>query len=694
MFFASSYTHEPIVVATNSKEIFVKDGTEIGNRSVGVIKGSAVNELLLTRYPGINIVGVDNPKDGLERVRNGEVWGYIDSMPSIGYSLQKLSMLDLKIAGRLEFDADLSLASSKEAPLLASIIQKAIENTSPEEKQAVASKWISVKYEQGFDYTLLWKVAGVSAFFVSGIFFWNRKLSRLNSVIKYSQQQTRNLLDNSGQGFLSCEDDLLVKEYYSAECRTIFNIKELTGVSLPELLSAAVNGPDIQFLKRNFTIILKETDGYKRDVYLSLLPKYYTFTDRHYAVEYKVLENAKINTMQCVKTSGKLQKYELMLVITDITSQRLLESVVKNEQQCLKFVVSIINNRNDVFSVVDDYQRFIDKTTPDKLANSYAKEGFIDEFYRDVHTFKGLFCQFEFPNLPFELHCLEQHIAHVKNNTSEHNSELLILKTIEDCKRALEKDMSILADSLGRQFLQERSVLSISKQKAFGIELLAKRMLSTKHLVLDDQEIDSFLALRRIRFVTASDFLRPYVCLVDQISKRLDKIISPVVLEGDDPIIDPNAYEDFFRSLVHVFRNSIVHGIETQEERFDEDKPESATISCKIIVNDYNFLLTISDDGRGIDANKLLQKAKSMGIVELEEFNANDPKQLARLVSLDGISTSTTIDQLSGRGIGLAAVHSAVSRIGGDMQVFSISGKGTTFQFCCPFIESLTAEIA
>jgi ABC-type amino acid transport substrate-binding protein/two-component sensor histidine kinase len=692
MSFTSSYAHEPIVVATNSKEIFVKDGTEIGSRSVGVVKGSAIKEMLLARYPDMNIVTVDSSKDGLERVRNGEIWGYVDSMPTIGYSLQKFSMLDLKIAGRLEFDADLSVASRKDSPLLASVVQKAIETITSEEKQSIASRWISVKYEQGFDYALLWKLAGVSAVLVSGIFFWNRKLSKLNSVIRYSQQQTKNLLDNSGQGFLSCDDDLLVKEHYSAECKTIFNVHELAGVSLPELLSAAANAPNIQFLTRNFTAILRERDDFRRDVYISLLPKNYTFKDRHYAVEYKVLEDSGVCTKQYDNKNRGLLKHELMLVLTDITSQRLLESVVENEQQCLRYVVSVVNNRNDVFLVVNDFQIFLDRMISGELVRSYATGEFIDEFYRETHTFKGLFCQFEFPNLPLKLHELEQHIAYIKDKPEGHDSELLLFQKMEDCRHALDQDMSILSQSLGREFFQERSVLSISQRKALDIERLAKRMLSTKQGVLHDPEIVDFFALRRIRFVSASSFLRPYACLVEQISKRLDKIVAPIVFEGDDPALDPDAYEEFFRSLVHVFRNAVVHGIETQEERIEKDKPESATISCKITVSTNDFLLEISDDGRGVDTIKLLQKAKEIGIVGLEMINVNDPKQLARLVSLDGISASATIDQLSGRGVGLASVYAAVNDIGGEMKVFSICGKGTTFQFCCPFIESLSPE--
>lgn len=691
MNFTTPYLSQPLVIATESKELFVKDGSEIGNRKVGGIKDFAFLGQLRARYPKIQIVEVSNAQDGLDRVRNGDIWGYIDGMPSIGYYLQKYSMLDLKIAGRLDFDVDLSVASRSDEPLLAGIMQKAVDSITEEERRTIANKWISVKYEQGFDYTLLWKVAAAATILLFIFFVWNRKLSKFNTAIKQSQRQVRTLLDNSGQGFLSCGLDLCVKPQYSAECKIIFSQDELTGASLPDLLTTASHAPKLAFITRNLQSVLAENDSFKRDIYLSLLPTEYNFHDHQYAVEYKVVETTenKKSIFKKKTETGSFFVRELMFIFTDVTHQRELEHTVQIEQQHLKFIVSIINCRSDFFSILDDFQVFLNEGLATILDGSGSSESALSVIYRHIHTYKGLFSQLEFPSLPMVLHEIEQHLSDIRDSPDYEFADVTDVIAVRECHQALEEDLAILRRALGREFLQNRSVLTIPQTKALEIESVAKHFLTQRDAQLDAEECASLMDLRRIRFMTASEFLRPYARLVEQVAKRLEKNIAPVSYEGDDPHLDPAPYEGFFRSLVHVFRNAVVHGIESPEERMQLGKPEEATITCRLAITETSFLLEIEDDGRGLDKECLRQKAITSGRVEFSGMDLNDPVALARLAALDGISSTNSVDQFSGRGVGLSSVMAEVTRIGGKMEISSVLGHGSIFRFVCPFIESI-----
>ncbi|SLM32913.1 putative SENSORY TRANSDUCTION HISTIDINE KINASE [Desulfamplus magnetovallimortis] len=176
MNFTKPYIVEPFVIATHNSELFIKDIKDIGNRAIGVIKNYAFTEVLKQFYPNLNIIHVKNARDGLEKVRSEDIFGYIDSMPTIGYTLQKYSMMDLKIAGKLEFDLELSIASRSDEPLLASIMQKAADSITEEERRRIISKWLSVKFEQGFNYALFWKFLAGSLIILLGIGYWNRTL--------------------------------------------------------------------------------------------------------------------------------------------------------------------------------------------------------------------------------------------------------------------------------------------------------------------------------------------------------------------------------------------------------------------------------------------------------------------------------------------------------------------------------------
>ncbi|WP_462271034.1 response regulator [Desulfobacter sp.] len=195
MIFTRPYIVEPFVIATRNRELFIKDARDIGNRKVGIIEDYAFTEVLKQRYPDLQIVHVQNAKDGLERVRSEKLFGFIDSMPTIGYTLQENAMLDLKIAGKLEFDLELTIASRSDQPLLSSIMQKATDAITEEERREIIGNWLSIKFEQGVDYRLFRRFLAGGIVIILGIGFWNRKLmseirkrKEAESHLKYARQ--------------------------------------------------------------------------------------------------------------------------------------------------------------------------------------------------------------------------------------------------------------------------------------------------------------------------------------------------------------------------------------------------------------------------------------------------------------------------------------------------------------------------
>ena len=200
--FSSPYTTTPLVIATLATELFIKDAKDIGNRKIGIIKGSAFTELLRKNHPEMQIVDVENSEDGLMRVRKGELFGYVDTMFTIGYTIQTNTMFDLKIAGRLEYDLDLSIASHTNEPMLASIIQKAVESITEQERSLIRNKWLSIKFEKGFNYKLLWKILAGCLLVVLVLIYrniivskYNKKLDALYKTDKLTGISNRHLID-------------------------------------------------------------------------------------------------------------------------------------------------------------------------------------------------------------------------------------------------------------------------------------------------------------------------------------------------------------------------------------------------------------------------------------------------------------------------------------------------------------------
>jgi len=164
--------------------------------------------------------------------------------------------------------------------------------------------------------------------------------------------------------------------------------------------------------------------------------------------------------------------------------------------------------------------------------------------------------------------------------------------------------------------------------------------------------------------------------LVRDLAKGAGKsvVIEPV---GEDTEIDRNMVDEIYNPLVHLVRNAVDHGIDTPEERIRSGKTEKGLIELKAYHRGGNIVIEISDDGRGLNKEKILQKAIKNGIVG-ENDNLTD-YEIYRLILLPGLSTAEQVTDISGRGVGMDVVKQAVEKLRGKIDITSVPGKGTTF---------------
>ncbi|MDC0932718.1 transporter substrate-binding domain-containing protein [Arcobacteraceae bacterium] len=177
--FTQPYLKTPLVLATKLDKSFVNDFNTLSNQKLGIPKGYAFVELLKKSYPNLNIIEVDNIHEGLEKVIDGKHFGYIGTLNSIGYLFQREFAGDLKIAGKFDEKWELGTAVRDDDKILLNIFNKLISNIDEKETQKIFNKWITLKYEEKVDYSLLIRFI-LFAFIIILIFvFWNKKLSSL-----------------------------------------------------------------------------------------------------------------------------------------------------------------------------------------------------------------------------------------------------------------------------------------------------------------------------------------------------------------------------------------------------------------------------------------------------------------------------------------------------------------------------------
>ena len=166
MNFTKEYITAPLVLVTKKNITFISDLRALKHKKIGVQKDFAYNEKLRRLYPEMNIVDVEHLHTGLQKVEKGELFGQVSTHLNVAYAFQKDFFGSLQISGKFDESWKLSIGVRNDDLILFNIFEKVIDSISDETRQKIINNWVSIKYEQGFDYKLFWKIL---AFFV---FIW------------------------------------------------------------------------------------------------------------------------------------------------------------------------------------------------------------------------------------------------------------------------------------------------------------------------------------------------------------------------------------------------------------------------------------------------------------------------------------------------------------------------------------------
>jgi two-component system chemotaxis sensor kinase CheA len=221
------------------------------------------------------------------------------------------------------------------------------------------------------------------------------------------------------------------------------------------------------------------------------------------------------------------------------------------------------------------------------------------------------------------------------------------------------------------------------------LHVLLERMAQLERNTREIQE--RVMSIRMLPIGTAfSRFPR----LVRDLSAKTNKKIQ-LVLSGEETELDKTVIESIGDPLTHLVRNSADHGLESPEERLDNNKPEVGTIRLNAFHEGGTICITIEDDGRGLNRDKIFAKAVKQGLVSESDKLTDD--QIWALIFKPGFSTADKITDISGRGVGMDVVKRNIEALGGIVSIKTALGKGTTFTLKLPLtlaiIEGMTVRI-
>lgn len=463
----------------------------------------------------------------------------------------------------------------------------------------------------------------------------------LEQLVAERTSSIQTMLDLSGQGFLTIGSDLLVKPEYSQECERIFG-GPMQKRRIDELLYA--DTADSTEFVRGLGLCFAGTT--RPEVVFDLIDHEFRIDDKIVHADYRAVNDERI-----------------MVILTDVTEELRLQRHIREEDARNERVLRAIRHKADFARFFRDAQRI--------LARLEGTPGDAESLSREVHTFKGTAGFFGFRRTQEVAHEIEDYIG----DSSILEQEISFDGRADRLRGALAEELTAVTATLGADWVSEADSIVVPKEKYLRIEGHVLR-----HHPADEALVR---ALRDQRKRPIGELLERFPPMAFDLARQRGKQIVPVQIAGGDAIrCFPERIERLVASFGHIIRNMIDHGIEAPAERERLGKRPEGEIRIEVGASSGEITVRFSDDGRGIDLEKITNRAREIGLIG--DGPPPPPSQLIPLIFQPNFSTAASVSLVSGRGYGLAAVNHAVRELGGKIAIATRSGKGTAFTVTIP----------
>lgn len=454
-------------------------------------------------------------------------------------------------------------------------------------------------------------------------------------TINIKNKEMTQILDNTGQGFVTVmpngtmgsEHSLIFEKWFGS-----YDKKETVWDHI---------GKSNKKWRHSFSSAWDQVVAHVLPLYIAVdqLPNKIKIGEQSFQIEVKPLLN----------DNGTLAKS--LYVISDDSARIAQQKADQESNETMKIFQSIMFDRAGFLEFILETEKIVlDLLIPGIPVNTMK---------RNIHTIKGNTAIYGLTSVADFCHEWENKIAELGLDTATTEA-----KTLSDLwKKKIDKIQSFLTS-------KQSNVFEIDEQEyKMAVDLMRNSTETSKIIsTIESWKYES----TRVRLNRVKD-------QAEKIAERLGKPGLKVVVDHNYIRIDQSIYLGLWSSLIHVIRNAIDHGIEESEDRIASGKSPHGTLNLRTFWSMHReFCLEISDDGAGINWDKLKEKALKLGIT------SNSQQDLEAALFVEGVSTRDTVTDFSGRGVGMAAVKNECESLNGKISIQSTPGKGTTFLFTLP----------
>jgi two-component system chemotaxis sensor kinase CheA len=508
------------------------------------------------------------------------------------------------------------------------------------------------------------------------------KIQQASSQLRQKTADIQTMLQNIPQGILTIVDGNKIHPEYSAYLETVFETSDIVGRDLMDLVFSDTNlgadllsqmeaiggacvGEDVMNFEFNEHLMVGEIEKKMPDGRIKILDLSWS----------PITDDADMII-------------RLMLCIRDVTELRQLAAEAGEQKRELEIIGEILAVTPEKFrQFISGSLKFVEENEAIIHQNPVANGFAIAKLFRNMHTVKGNSRTYGLLHLANIVHEAEQHydeLRHASNSAEIEWDRSQLLAELAGVKIALQRYARINDVTLGRAAANQRSAsaeryLTIDKQHIQeSLHRLETVNTSNLHeLVSVRNAVRKMLRMLGTEPLaeTLSDVLESLPGLAEDLGKE-----APVITIDDGGYVVHSHSSGMLKNVfMHLIRNAMDHGLEKAEIRVAQGKPAAGAINLDMAVFDGMLRIALTDDGRGLALGRIRKTAAEMGLID-DAVEISD-EEAARLIMQPGFSTTETVTDVSGRGVGMDAVLDFVTRENGSIDInFNDAAAGADFR--------------
>ena len=497
-------------------------------------------------------------------------------------------------------------------------------------------------------------IAGAGILAMLTVFLTSNSLTRRTRVLQYDLERATIMQDNLKYGLFMMDQKHVIQGAYSKALEKILSVSNLQGKDFISLLSSSLKASEQSGLSDYFEMIFKET--FDKEMLESVNP-----INIFPYISNETGEPKSLRTSFTMINRGRGSVY-ILGTLEDITAEKELEKqLLKAENQKEKEMKSLFQviqlNPRVLSDFIEDTEYEFDQIN-EKLKNkTHFHREVLVEIYQSIHAVKSNALILNLENFGNRLHKLETSVKEL----GEKYEDFVPFDDFLDI--VLEID----------EVMKEKDQLKAAVSRIHNFKNLSGELPGQ----VKEQE----------RYVLVETLTQTCNKAMEALNKQVVFVVEAI----DEEVLDYGPRRVIKEVLTQLVRNAVYHGIELPEERKSQGKEAEGEIRLSIRYIDNSIVIKLSDNGQGLDFDRIRQTAEAFNLFSNPE-EADDRNFLQQIIFSPGFSTLETADLYAGRGMGLSLVKERLQQIQGDIEISTVPGEGTTFTISIPLVIPAAAD--